>query len=151
MDDDNESEEVERANVVLREEMLRYNVITDTDDKYPVMQKLAKSKMLVPVHEDEADPDALPSYGTLYGDDKGKQLFVYTSVLLIPADCPAQGVSFIPFLELVVHLYDQGDIKAIRIDPGTNHGVGILFEKDGPVLFRLKRVEDYLAEKGDYF
>jgi len=33
------------------------------------------------------------------------------------------------------------------IDPGTAHGVGFMFDGDGPVMFRLKHVEEIIGKR----
>ncbi len=147
MADETEDEHVERENVELRKEMLRYALITDTEDKFELVLRLVRSKLLVPVIEDGSDPDDPYAYATMYEGEKGKQLFVYTSVLLIPEECGFTGASFVPFVNLLQHLEECGDVNVLRIDSGAEHGVGILLDKDGPQAFRLKRVEDYLAEQ----
>ncbi|MEO8588534.1 MAG: hypothetical protein ABI432_04130 [Flavobacteriales bacterium] len=150
MDFLDEGEAVERANVELREEMLRYNVITDSDDRYALAHLLIKEdrKMIVPVYIDENDPDGLPLFATMYKHEKAVELHVYTSCLYIPPECPAENVSFYPFLDLLDGILANGEVSIMRIDSGSEHGVGVFF-KDGELrIFRLKRMEDYIAGTG---
>ncbi|MEO7081620.1 MAG: hypothetical protein ABIY71_08835 [Flavobacteriales bacterium] len=147
MSDRSESEQVELANVALREEMLRYNVITDSADKYALVRKLALCKVLVPVFPNTEDADEMPIFGTLYKHDKGVELYVYTSVTLIPDTCEAPVVVFYPIVDLIKDIITQGEITVLRVDPGTDHGVGFLFKNGQPAMFRLKRMEDMLQQQ----
>ena len=141
-----EGEAVELANEKLREEMLRYNLITDTNDRYDLAMALMEPerKVIVPTYPDPIDPDGMPTFGTMYKHKKGIELYVYTSVTLIPESCDAPDVMFYPLTDLVASLMADGEVSILRIDPGTEHGVGMLFENGRPSLFRLKRVEDHL-------
>lgn len=38
----------------------------------------------------------------------------------------------------------QDEVNILRIDTGTDHGVGFIIENGVPTPFRLKRVLDYL-------
>ena len=92
METETEGEEIERANMVLREEMLRYNVITDAVDPFDMMLVMVQSKMLLPVIADPEDPEGLPLYATLYKHEKGVELYVYTTAQLIPPSVEADSV-----------------------------------------------------------
>lgn len=152
METGTEGEEVERANVTLRHEMLRYNTITDTDDRYAVLCALMDPvrKMVVPVHLDRDDPDAKPRFASMFKHDKGVELHVYTSVLFIPEACTAETVSFYPFNKLMMDVLEDREVRIFLIDPGTDHGVGFLIDEEGPALFRLKRAEDAFGPR-DFF
>ncbi|MEO8066655.1 MAG: hypothetical protein ABI599_03070 [Flavobacteriales bacterium] len=136
---------VEQENVALREEMLRFNVITDTDDKIPVLSLLVQRKMVVPVHGGMEDPDEWPLFATLYKHEKGKELHVFTSVLHIPESCDAPGVVFYPLVDLLDDAMKHG-IRMLLIDPKTPHGVGFVIDEEGPQLFRLGYIEDNMDD-----
>lgn len=146
MTDREEAAGIESDNVALRKEMLRYNVITDGHDRYMLGRMLAVSKMLVPVFENKADPDAKPQFGTMYKHEKGIELHVFTSVTLVPETCEAQGIVFYPFATLLSDMIADGKVTAMRVDPGTDHGVGFLITDGKPTMFRLKRIEDRMAK-----
>ena len=143
---------VELANVALREEMLRFNVLNDTNDRYPVLRLLTDPdrKLVVPVHLDPNDPGAMPRFASMFKHDKGVELHVYTSVMFIPEACPADTVMFYPFNSLVMDVWQDGEVKIFLIDPGTEHGVGFLIDEEGPNMFRLKRAEDAFGSR-DFF
>ena len=147
MIDEDGSDEVELKNVALREEMLRYNVITDSEDKYTLARQLAVCKVLVPVFPNEEDADGMPLFGSMYEHDKGIELHVYTSVTLIPDSCDAPDVMFYPFAELLLDIIDKSDVTVLRVDPETDHGVGFLFKDGKPTMFGLRRMEDLMKHR----
>ena len=150
MEDTDEGTQVELANVELRQAMLRYNAITDSEDPTELAMLLAQEdrKMIVPVHRDANDPDGFPEYGSMFKHEKGVDLHVYTSVLRIPESCDAQDVTFYPFLDLIDDLMERGDMCVLHIDPGTDHAVGFHFYLGTPRMFRLKYVEELLKQDG---
>lgn len=146
MTDREEADGIEAANVALRKEMLRYNVITDGHDRYMLGRMLALSKMLVPVVENKADPEAKPQFGTMYKHEKGIELHVFTSITLVPEACAAEGIVFYPFADLLADMIAAGKVTVLRVDTGTDHGVGFVIKGGKPSMFRLKRIEDRLAK-----
>jgi hypothetical protein len=151
MEDLEEGMHVEKDNVAIREAMLLYNTITDSEDKWGLMLRFmeAGTKVLVPVYEDEDDPDGLPEFGSMYKHEKGVELHVFTTVTLIPEEIDAPGVCFYTLWELLRDAAAAGEVDIIRMDPGTPHGVGFYFEAGVPNMFRLPRVEALLREEDD--
>ena len=129
--------------------MLRYNLISDSVDPYPVARMLIQPdrKVIVPVYINSEDPDGPPEYGSLYKHEKGVELLVFTSVMLIPEDNEAPGVCFCPMMDLMESILEEGEVTVIRIDPGTDHGVGFLIKNGKPSMFRLKGVEEYMKSQ----
>ncbi len=148
-DDENfeaESKEVEQDNVALRAEMLRFNVITDTEDRYALASLLVTRKVVVPVYGGQEDPEEWPTFATLYKREKEVELHVFTSVLNIPETCDAPGVVYYPLADLVGDAQKHG-VTLLLIDPKTPHGVGFLLSENGrPHLFRLAWIEDNMDD-----
>ncbi|QQR84893.1 MAG: hypothetical protein IPJ76_09680 [Flavobacteriales bacterium] len=148
MDQFDQDMQAEKANVELRKVMLRFNLITDDEDRYPLAKALFAAKVVVPLLQNEDDPDGLPFYGSMFKHANGVEFHVYTSVQFIPERITAPDVSYYPFVELMENILADSAVTMVRIDPGTDHGVGILIENGQPFLFRQKRVEDYMRERG---
>ena len=88
-----------------------------------------------------------PRFGTMYKHDRGIELHVFTSITLVPKTCEAPGIVFYPFVDLNMDIMAKGEVSVLRVDPGTDHGVGFLFKSGKPSMFRLKRMEELLAQQ----
>lgn len=145
-----EGQQTEKDNVELRKEMLRYNLITDHDDKYTLVKALFTATVVVPTVPND-DPDGMPLFGSMFKHSNSVELHVFTSAGSIPESNASPDVVYYPFAELMDDILADGEVTMVRIDPGTDHGVGIMIKDGQPHLFRQKRVEDYMREQGMEF
>lgn len=138
-----EGAQVERDNIAIRQAMLLYNSVTDSEDKYTLVHTFAMSntKVVVPVNVDEDEPEGMHYFATIYKHEKATELHVYTSATLIPETCEAQLVHLMPLVDLLMDLKDDGDVDIVHLDPGTPHGVGFYLSGEKPQMFRLPPAE----------
>jgi hypothetical protein len=137
-----EGAQVELDSIAIRQAMLLYNTVTDSEDNYTLVRTFAVSntKVVVPVHVDEDEPE-MPYFATLYKHEKATELHVYTSATLIPETCESELVNLMPLVDLLMDLKDDGDVDIVHVDPGTPHGVGFFLSGDRPQMFRLPLAE----------
>jgi hypothetical protein len=145
MHEDEEGVQVEKANVELRQAMIRYNSITDHTDRYELASTLVQKKLMVPVHLSE-DPDKRPVIASMVKGANGVIFDVYTSSLQIPENCKAEDIAFVPFVDLLQDICADNEMAFLRIDPDADHGVGFMFTDGTPQMFPMKRVKAYMDE-----
>lgn len=144
--EDDEGTEVEKANAELREAMLHFSQQPEKTDRTPMAMMLMATgkKVLVPVRRYEVETEMAPKFDTLFRSGDRLELYVYTSVFNIPISCEAPDVCFYPISTLITDIFEDGSVRALRIDPGTPHGLLVYF-RDGKIsIYSEKRVNAHM-------
>ncbi|MEZ4791550.1 MAG: hypothetical protein R2811_16245 [Flavobacteriales bacterium] len=138
MNDDRRVQQVEQDNRLLRAAMLRYTDTETSDHRDQLKDLLTTAQLMIPITRGAEGRNRVPEFGTMYNCEKGAELHVFTSVLMIPDSCSAEEVLFCPFRLLNHSLIADGGVGILRLDPGSDHGVGFLFRPGGQQMFALK-------------
>jgi hypothetical protein len=146
-----ETVETEKANALLREEMLRFNRNTDKDDRLRLALLLTNPscKVMVPVRAEDEEQGTPQQYVSMYKRDTTLELHLYTSITLIPDVVQAPHVSIRPMNEVMAEAVDHCGVTLVLLDPGPPHGVGFMVTNGAPRMFRLKAMEDQMLANGE--
>jgi len=132
---------IERENMGLRAAMLRFTETQARCDRELLVKRLATAQLMIPIVRTKEEVGGSPRFGSLFQCDGHQELHAYTSARMLPGDSGTEAVMVCPFTELDHSLVADGGVGILRLDPGTEHGVGFLFEPGWQWMFPLRRVE----------
>lgn len=129
----------------LQAAMARFNLITDSEDRYDLAYHLVVNgrELLIPIRFPNGSPEVMELV-TLYQWPESTVLHVYTAPELVPA--LPEGAAAVPYAYLsLLDLCKEENIGTMLIDYDQAHCIMVHFEEGQPSLHSWKRFKEALA------